>query len=326
MKVKHCFFFVLFLLAIGSFFVARSFSPSVKVLIQSATKGASYSLPKDAGQAIQRPSKAEPSSNFVAPIGANGAASSPSFAPSKLPVPAVGASSDAASAGDANAGLATQLTRCMTEMQDLQSALSARHDSTDDVRAQLQEALLKLRAAEEELQRLQVQKPVVKDDAEINRCRIIERESSLCKSELRSSHAKVRRALCPRARCRHSHSPCAVCRPAKHRIIVSGPGLVCQLFRRQTAFKRKARCNNSLVRSRGSRLPLPLPFHPFPRGSCQNERKTGRGVAFGRLTRRSRTFALGRRSRCAYNQTPRRQSACVNVVEAGARAPPASGR
>jgi hypothetical protein len=194
MKVKHCFFFVLFLLALGSFFAARSFSPSVKLLIQGATKGARYPPTKEPTQSIQQPSKAEPLSDFTAPIGVNGAASSPSFAPSKLPVPAVGASSDAASA---DAGLAVKLTHCMTEMQALQSALSASRDSSssDDVRAQLQEALLKLRAAEEEVQRLQAQKPVVKDDTEINRCRIMERESSLCKSELRSSHAKVPRAL-----------------------------------------------------------------------------------------------------------------------------------
>ena len=238
MKVKHCFFFVLFLLAIGSFFAVRSYTHSAELSLKGTDNSVNYRPLKDTSHSIQRPSEAEPTWNFASPMKVSGAASSPSAAPSKHAVPAVDASLDAASSGVSNPRLSSQLVQCMSEMQVLQSALSARQDSTDDVRAQLQEALLKLRAAEEEVHRLQAQVPVTKNGVETNRCRIMERESSLCKSELRSSHAKVRSALRPRAPRSYSHLFCAVCCPAEHRVIVSGPRLHRQLPRRHSALKR----------------------------------------------------------------------------------------
>jgi hypothetical protein len=64
---------------------------------------------------------------------------------------------------------------------------------------------LKLKAAEEEIQALQAQKPPtieadsgnkpsIEEADSGNRCRIFQRESMLCKAELRITHAKVFRS------------------------------------------------------------------------------------------------------------------------------------
>ena len=91
----------------------------------------------------------------------------------------------------------------MSDMNSLQAKVSqakvsGRDESQDDLRAQVQEAQIKLKAAEEEIQRLQQQQQPPPQEGETktgSRCLILERERSLCKTELRSTHAKVPRFL-----------------------------------------------------------------------------------------------------------------------------------
>jgi hypothetical protein len=73
----------------------------------------------------------------------------------------------------------------------LQSTPPVKDDSKVDIRAQLQEAQLKLKAAEEEVVRLQAQQPQQDGGDTGSRCRIVEREANLCKGELRVVHSKV---------------------------------------------------------------------------------------------------------------------------------------
>ncbi len=83
-------------------------------------------------------------------------------------------------------------------MESFKSSLLPKDDSKDDLHVQLQEARIKLRAAEEELQTLLAQKPRDGEVEPTNQCRVFEREANLCKTELRSTHAKVCRLLCIR--------------------------------------------------------------------------------------------------------------------------------
>jgi multidrug resistance efflux pump len=76
-------------------------------------------------------------------------------------------------------------------LNSIRSLVPVKDDSEDNLRAQLQEAQFKLKAAEEEIHRLQAQNPQQEEGSAASRCRIVERESNLCKSELRIVHSKV---------------------------------------------------------------------------------------------------------------------------------------
>lgn len=186
MKVKHCFFFILLVLASGTLFLALSATPIFKSSLKSYGKDAAVSSPKSGrsnerasnGIGIKQPADAASSDGSTSTRSPGGAPSPlvPPPVPSPLSPPPV----------------------------DEPSVNSDAH-SQDDLRARLQEMQLKLKAAEEEIQALQAQKPpTVEADSgnkpsteeadSGNRCRIFQRESMLCKAELRSTHAKVFRS------------------------------------------------------------------------------------------------------------------------------------
>ena len=168
MKIKHCFYFILLVMVIGSVSLALSFSPSVRTSMKSFAKETTVLTP-------------------VLPSTGRSSTREPNVEPSLF----------AASSSESAAGLAAKLTQCMSEMKGLQAKASAQDDSKDDfllqdLRAQLQEAQIKLKAAEEEMQRMQQQQQPQEGGAKTgSQCLILERERSLCKSELRSTHAKV---------------------------------------------------------------------------------------------------------------------------------------
>ena len=186
MKVKHCFFFILLVLASGTLFLALSATPIFKSSLKSYGKDAAVSSPKSGrsnerasnGIGIKQPADTASSGGSISTRSPGGAPSPPvpPPVPSPLSPPPV----------------------------DEPSVNSDAH-SQDDLLARLQEMQLKLKAAEEEIQALQAQKPPtveadsgnkpsIEEADSGNRCRIFQRESMLCKAELRSTHAKVFRS------------------------------------------------------------------------------------------------------------------------------------
>lgn len=174
MKVKHCFFLMLLVLSIGTLFLALSATPIFKSSLRSYDKDAAVSSPKSGrsnerasnGIGIKQPADAASSSGSIS-------ARSPGGVPSPVPPPPVD-----------------------------EPSVNSEARSQDDLRARLQEMQIKLKVAEEEIKALQAQKPPTveadsgnkpsKEEADSgNRCRIFQRESMLCKAELRSTHAKV---------------------------------------------------------------------------------------------------------------------------------------
>ncbi len=241
MKVKHCFFLFLLVLASGTFFLALSVSPYFKSSLKSSNKDGS--VPKSSTRSNERATNAKPSvdtnakpsvdtnakpsvdTNAKPSVDTNAkpsvdvdsfsASSAKSTTPSTVALPMVEPSLEPATPSETASHLSAKLAQCVSELQTFKSSVLAKDDSKDDLRAQLQEAQLKLKAAEEEVKALLAQKPLSAHvdtgkprdgevdtgkprDGEVdtgNKCRIFERESNLCKTELRSTHAKV---LCAR--------------------------------------------------------------------------------------------------------------------------------
>ncbi len=186
MKVKHCFFFILLVLASGTLFLALSATPIFKSSLKSYGKDAAVSSPKS-GRSNERASNGIGIKQPADAASSDGSTStrSPGGAPSPQPPPPVP-------------------SPLSPPPVDEPSVNSDAH-SQDDLRARLQEMQLKLKAAEEEIQALQAQKPPtveadsgnkpsIEEADSGNRCRILQRESMLCKAELRSTHAKVFRS------------------------------------------------------------------------------------------------------------------------------------
>jgi hypothetical protein len=249
MKVKHCFFLFLLVLASGSFFLALSVSPYFKSSLKSSNKDGT--VPKSASRSNERATNAKPlvdiaSSTNVKPlvdVASSSASSAKSAASSTVASPVVEPSLDSAAPSEPASDLTAQLAQCRSELQSFKSSVVVKDDSKDDLRAQLQEAQLKLKASEEEVQALLAQKALnahvdtgkARDgevdtgktrDGEVNagnKCRIFERESNLCKTELRNTHAKVLRS---HARVFHlaSNSLSAVHGAARHCVLVFGSG------------------------------------------------------------------------------------------------------
>jgi hypothetical protein len=128
-------------------------------------------------------------------------------------------------------------------MESFKLSLLPKDDSKDDLRVQLQEAQIKLRAAEEELQTLLAQKPRDGVVEPTNLCRVFEREANLCKAELRSTHAKVCRLSCIWFSPPHTVS--AVHRAAGYRGLLFGPraglrSILLRFFGSESAIQRQA--------------------------------------------------------------------------------------
>jgi hypothetical protein len=90
---------------------------------------------------------------------------------------------------DFTSNLAARLTLCTSELNNLQKNVLGNF-AENEMRVQLQEAKIKLKAAEEEIEQLLVRNNQG-DGNSGSRCRLFERESSICKTELRTMHAKV---------------------------------------------------------------------------------------------------------------------------------------
>jgi hypothetical protein len=217
MKVKHCFFFILFVLVTGSFFLALSFSPSVRSSLKSFNKDASVSVSKSAGRATERGTVADASSSRAPP---SAPVSAPVVGPSHAPAPVL---IPQPPPSESDPVLEAELAHCKSELKVLQSTPPVKDDSKVDIRAQLQEAQLKLKAAEEEVVRLQAQQPQQDGGDTGSRCRIVEREANLCKGELRVVHSKVLTLLM--LTLSPSNLPPAVLSVAERRFVVSGARL-----------------------------------------------------------------------------------------------------
>jgi hypothetical protein len=189
MKVKHCFFLILFVLVIGSFFLALSVSPLIRASLKSFNKDSSFSSSKNAVRLTERGNTNVIS---VADSVSSSRALSPSITgPSNARAPVIHPPTVSASPHQSDSVLAAELTLCKSELNSIRSLVPVKDDSEDNLRAQLQEAQFKLKAAEEEIHRLQAQNPQQEEGSAASRCRIVERESNLCKSELRIVHSKV---------------------------------------------------------------------------------------------------------------------------------------
>ena len=195
MKVKHCFFFILLVLASGTLFLALSATPIFKSSLKSYGKDAAVSSPKS-GRSNERASNGIGIKQPADAASSDGSTStrSPGGAPSPQPPPPV-----------PSPQLPPPVPSPLSPPPVDEPSVNSDAHSQDDLRARLQEMQLKLKAAEEEIQALQAQKPpTVEADSgnkpsteeadSGNRCRIFQRESMLCKAELRSTHAKVFRS------------------------------------------------------------------------------------------------------------------------------------
>ena len=252
MKVKHCFLLILIVLTSGSFFLALSVSPFFKSSLKSSNKDGSFLSLKSSESSNDRASNVKSSVDAASP---NGAPSPKSVAPLNAPSPVVIQALNPASSSESVSDLAAKLTQCRSEMESFKSSLLPKDDSKDDLRVQLQEARIKLRAAEEELQTLLAQKPRDGEVEPTSQCRVFEREANLCKTELRSTHAKVCRLLCIRFSPPHtlvmhtvftaSHCVSAVHCAAGYRGLLFGPraqlrSVLLRFFGRESAIQRQA--------------------------------------------------------------------------------------
>jgi hypothetical protein len=187
MKVKHCFYFILFILVVGSLSLALSVSPYFKSSLKSFNKDAGVSAPKNNVRVTER------ETNFLTVADAASSSRTPSppiTGPLNAHAPAIRPAADSASP-QSDLILAAELKLCQSELKNFQSIIPAKDYSKDDLQAQLQEVQFKLKAAEEEIQSLQVHKPPQEEGNAGGRCHIIERESVVCKSELRVVRSKV---------------------------------------------------------------------------------------------------------------------------------------